>query len=129
MKKASYLHWFSLHEWKELTEKGKEAHSPFHYYGCIKTHSNAPVSRQLMRTCETHEINIKLPRIKPGTSRNPLSDITKRVFNEFNSQFKSITGVDFADAHPSTKSQTKSQTKKRPTVSKKKKKFADNKRN
>ena len=26
MKKASYLHWFSLHEWKKLSEKEKKGH-------------------------------------------------------------------------------------------------------
>ena len=51
-----------------------------------------------MNTCENHEIKITLPNIKPDTSRNPLSTLTEFVFNNINSQFKRITGVDFAEA-------------------------------
>ena len=71
IKKALYLHWFSLHEWKKLTEKEKKGHSPFHCYGCIKSHYSyltlLPTSRQSMNTCENHKIKITLPNIKPGT--------------------------------------------------------------
>ena len=71
MKKASYLHWFSLHEWLKLSDKEKKAHSPFYCYGCTKTHNEyltlLPTSRQLMKTCENHQII--LPKIKTHTSR------------------------------------------------------------
>ena len=108
IKKASFLHYFSLHEWQKLVATSKKDHSPYHCYGCINTHSYylnlITPSKQLKQTGNNNEIKIILPNAKPCSSRNPLTTITKQVFNSVYTQFTRSTGVDFAEAQVQTKS-------------------------
>ena len=99
-KKKDFLEWFSSEEWGQLTAVEKSKHLPFNCHECTSRYKQhlflLPSSQKLKR--KENQIKISLPAINPNSSKYPLQDITKKVFDDINTQFTCLTGIDFATA-------------------------------